>query len=140
MAGRPPALDLETERALHTVLIEAARDDLLASAHDCGDGGLAIALVESAITGGQGFAVTIASDLPPHVALFSESASRAVVSVTPAREPELAALAAAHGVPLTRLGETGGSRVVLDDLLESTVEELRELHESAIPRLLGEAV
>jgi phosphoribosylformylglycinamidine synthase len=140
VAGRPPALDLDQERALHSVLIEAARDDVLASAHDCGDGGLAIALVESAIEGGQGFAVTVASDLPAHVALFSESASRAVVSVAPEREQALVAIAAAHDVPATRLGETGGSRVVVDGMLESTVAELREIHETTIPRLLGEAV
>ena len=52
VTGRPPALDLERERALHRLLIESARGDLLLSAHDCGDGGAAIALAESAIAGG----------------------------------------------------------------------------------------
>ncbi len=64
VAGRPPALDLAKERALHSLLVAAARADVLASAHDCADGGLAIALVESAIAGGHGFAATIATDLP----------------------------------------------------------------------------
>ncbi|MGZ8580180.1 MAG: phosphoribosylformylglycinamidine synthase subunit PurL [Actinomycetota bacterium] len=140
VAGRPPALDLDKERALLAFLIEAASADLLASAHDCSDGGLAIALVESAIEGGNGFAVTIATDLPPHVALFSESASRAVVGVAPEHELALAGLAEAHGVPVARLGETGGPRVVFDGMFETTVAELREVHETAIPRLLGEAV
>ena len=101
VAGRPPALDLARESALLGFLVAAATEDLLASAHDCSDGGLSIALAESAIEGGHGFAVTVGSDLPPHVALFSESASRAVVSVAPEREEAFAELAAQHGVPLT---------------------------------------
>jgi phosphoribosylformylglycinamidine synthase len=138
--GEPPALDLERERALQALLIEAASADVLSSAHDCGDGGLAIALVESAIEGGHGFAVTIASDLPDHVALFSESASRAVVGVAPEHEAAFVALADSLGVPASRLGETGGPRIVFAGMFETTVSELSAVHESAIPRLLGEAV
>ena len=77
-------------------------------------------------------------DLPPHVALFSESASRAVVSVLPERAEELVELAARHGIPCGRLGETGGPRVVLDGLLEATVNELRGVYEGAFPALLGD--
>jgi phosphoribosylformylglycinamidine synthase subunit PurL len=140
VAGRPPALDLAKERALHALLVEAAASDVLASAHDCADGGVAVALVESAIEGGHGFAATIATDLPPHVSLFSESASRAVVSVAPEHEPALHELAASCGVPLERLGETGGPRVVFDGMFETTVAELHELYEGAIPRLMEPAV
>jgi phosphoribosylformylglycinamidine synthase II len=138
IGGRPPALDLARERELHEVLQAAARDDLLASAHDCSDGGLAVALAESAIAGAHGFAVTVPGDLPPHVTLFSESASRAVVSVVPERADELGELAARHGIACGLLGETGGPRVVLDGLFEATVEELRDVYEGAIPRLMGD--
>jgi phosphoribosylformylglycinamidine synthase subunit PurL len=137
-AGRPPALDLARERELHEVLLGAAHEDLLASAHDCSEGGLAVALAESAISGAHGFAVTVPGDLPAHVALFSESASRAVISVVPERADELLDLAGRHGVPCAALGETGGPRVVFSGLFETTVEELRDVHEGAIPRLLGE--
>ena len=138
VAGKPPALDLSKERALHRFLIAAAGGAALASAHDCGDGGLVIALLESAIGGGHGFAVSLAGDLPSHVALFSESASRAVVSVDAADEESLVRLAAEHGVPIARLGETGGPRALVEGLLDVPVDELREAWESAIPRLLGE--
>jgi phosphoribosylformylglycinamidine synthase subunit PurL len=138
ISGRPPALDLERERALIGLMSEAASEDLLLSAHDCGDGGLAVALAESAIEGGHGFAVSVPGDLPAHVALFSESASRAVVSVAPEREEHLLEIASAMGVPTFRLGETGGPRVVFDKLFETTVDELREVYESTIPRLMGE--
>ena len=138
VAGTPPALDLEAERRLQDLLQEAAGGDLLASAHDCSDGGLAVALAESAILGGHGFAVALAGDLPPHVLLFGESASRVVVAVAPEREGSLRGLAATRGVPFERLGETGGPRAVVDGMVDVTVTEMADVWEGAIPRLLGE--
>ncbi|HSJ49912.1 MAG TPA: phosphoribosylformylglycinamidine synthase subunit PurL [Actinomycetota bacterium] len=137
VAGRPPALDLECEGALLALLIEAARSDVLTSAHDCGDGGLGVALAESAIAGETGFAATLPGDLPPHVGLFSESASRAVVTVRPSRAAQLEDLAAAHRVPFGRLGETGGPRMVIDHVADLTLEEARGAYENALPKLLA---
>jgi phosphoribosylformylglycinamidine (FGAM) synthase-like enzyme len=139
VAGAPPALDLQAERRLQDLLQEAAAGDLLASAHDCSDGGIAVAMAESAILGGHGFAVTLEGDMPPHVLLFGESASRVVVSVAPEREGSLRGLAATRGVPFRRLGETGGPRAVIDGMVDATVAELTEVWEGAIPRLLDEA-
>ena len=136
-AGRPPALDLDRERAVHQLLIGAAKIDLLASAHDCGDGGLAIALAECAIAGDHGFAVSLPGDVPSHVTLFSESASRAVISVDPGMTDAFETLARQHSVPCVRIGETGGPRMVFGDLFEATVEEARATFEDAIPKLLA---
>ena len=140
ITGMPPALDLAKERALIELLVAAAADAVLGSAHDCGDGGVAVALTECAIGAGHGFAVSIPTDLPAHVALFSESASRAVVSVAPLDEEAFQELAAVHGVPVTRIGETGGPRAVIDAAIDIPVAELEQVWASAIPRLLGEAV
>jgi phosphoribosylformylglycinamidine synthase len=137
VSGRPPALDVERERRLHGLLIEGASLDLLRSAHDCGDGGLAVTLAESAIAGRTGFAVTLPGDLPPHVALFAESASRAVVSVAAERASELEDLAVAVRVPISRIGETGGPRLVFDGLAEVTLEEAAAVYEESIPKLLA---
>jgi phosphoribosylformylglycinamidine synthase subunit PurL len=137
VSGHPPALDLAREISLHQMLVEAARGDLLASAHDCSDGGLAVALAESALAGDTGFAVSLPGDEPWYVALFSESASRAVVSVAPEKAEAVEALASAHHLPLSRLGETGGPGMVFDSLLEITVEDARSAHEGAIPKLLA---
>ena len=137
VGGRPPALDLERERALHRLLVHAAGAGMLESAHDCAEGGLAVALAESAIAGGTGFAASIAGDEPPHIGLFAESASRAVVSVDPSRANELEDAAAGLGVPLSQIGETGGPRIVFDGVFEITVEEARAIHENAIPMLLA---
>ena len=137
VAGRPPALDLELEAALVRLLGAAARADLLASAHDCSEGGLAVALAESAIDGDTGFAVTIPGDLPPHVALFSESASRAVVAAREGRDGQLDVLAADHGVPLRRIGATGGSRLRFEGLFEAELTDALVVYEGAIPKLMA---
>ena len=137
VSGRPPGLDLEREGALCRLLVEAAGSDLLASAHDCSDGGLAVALAESATSGDSGFAIALPGDLPAHVALFAESASRAVVSVLPERAGGFEELAGALGVPFARIGETGGPRMVFDDLFEIPVAEARDIHESVLPGLMA---
>jgi phosphoribosylformylglycinamidine synthase len=140
VAGSPPALDLQVERRLHDFLQESASADLLASAHDCSDGGIGVALAEAAILGGHGFAVTLADDLPPHVLLFSESASRAIASIAPEKEGSFRGLAATRGVPFQRLGETGGPRAVIDGMTETTVRALGDVWSGALERRLGEAV
>ena len=137
VTGRPPGLDLEREAGLVGLLVAASRGDLLASAHDCSDGGLAVSLAECALTGDCGFAVTLPGDLPPHVGLFSESAARAVVSVDPARFSAFEALAAEREVPFARLGETGGPRMVFGEAFEVAVADAREVHESAVPNLMS---
>ncbi|HEV8682700.1 MAG TPA: phosphoribosylformylglycinamidine synthase subunit PurL [Actinomycetota bacterium] len=136
VSGRVPGLDLEREAGLISLLQEASRRDLVASAHDCSDGGLAVTLAECALAGDTGFAVGLPGDLPAHVALFSESASRVVVSVSPEKAGAFEALVAEHRVPFGRLGETGGPRMVFGDAFELTVAEAREVHQGALPRLL----
>jgi phosphoribosylformylglycinamidine synthase II len=139
VAGHPPALDLSKERALHQVLAAAAARTVLASAHDCSEGGLAVTLAEAAIGARNGFAVTLATDLPPHLVLFSESASRVVVTVDPSDEAEFLGLVAEHRVPAARLGETGGPRALVEGLIDIPVDQLVAAWEGAIPRLLGES-
>jgi phosphoribosylformylglycinamidine synthase len=106
--GDAPALDLAREAALLKLVPAAAGAGLLRSAHDCSDGGIAVTLAECCFdTGGMGAAVELAGALE----LFSESASRVVVSVAASREREVLARAAAAGVPARRIGTTGGSRL-----------------------------
>jgi phosphoribosylformylglycinamidine synthase subunit PurL len=138
VSGRPPALDLDAEARLQRVLAEAARADLLASAHDCSDGGLAVALAESALAGGVGFTATLpGGDLPAYMALFSESASRAVVTARDGREADLEQLAGVHGVPFVQIGLTGGANIEFAGLLLVPLREAAVVYEGAIPRLMS---
>jgi phosphoribosylformylglycinamidine synthase len=135
LGGRPPAVDLEAERKLADLIVAAAADGLLASAHDVSDGGLAIALAEACMHGGRGCAVTLPGD--SFTTLFSESSGRAVISVTPGREADFAALAQTHGVPATVLGNTGGESLTVEGTFEVPVAELTAAWTSPLPAIFG---
>ena len=82
-------------------------------------------------------ACTLPADVDPFVALFSESAARAVVAVpSPAVDAVLASCANA-GVPVERLGRTGGTALVVEGLFEVAVDELRPAAEGTFPALFG---
>ena len=136
LGGLPPSVDLDSERIMATVLGEASSAGMLASAHDLSDGGLAVALAESCLRGGLGCEVSLtalAGDA--FTALFSESAARAVVSVTPGRESEFADLCAAHGAPAHILGTAGGGSLTVADVFSVTLSDLRRVWEAPLPAL-----
>ena len=138
LEGRPPTLDLAAEASLHRLLTGLAGRRLLAAAHDLSDGGLAVALVEATLAAGVGATVALPPGLPPLAALVSESASRVLVAVAPEASGDLTTLAAEAGVPATRLGATGGDRLVVPGLLDLPLSHLRDAYEGALPRALGE--
>jgi phosphoribosylformylglycinamidine synthase len=116
LRGVPPALDLDAEKRLQRLLVDAVAEGLLLSAHDCSEGGFAVTLAECCFdTGGRGAEVTMPAALEGPLAaeatLFGESASRVVVSVDPDRTDDLLRRAAAAGVPAAIIGQTGGSRI-----------------------------
>ncbi|MCL6605253.1 MAG: phosphoribosylformylglycinamidine synthase subunit PurL [Paenibacillus sp.] len=139
--GRPPALDLETEKKLLNAVLGAIRAGLVRSAHDLSEGGLSVALAESCISGGIGANVEwSANGLRSDVALFSETQSRIVLTSAPDRAEELKAAIAAAGVPVEIIGTVGGDRlrVNLDgtSVLDEPVAELKFIWEDAIPCLM----
>jgi len=116
--GRPPALDLDAERRLQDLLVDLAARRLVRSAHDCAEGGVAVALAECCFeTAGVGATVSVplaATDGGVDrlaATLFGESASRVLVSVRPDATPEVLAAAGGAGVPAVRIGSTGGDRI-----------------------------
>jgi phosphoribosylformylglycinamidine synthase len=137
LGGRPPAVDLQAEKALSQVLIAAAREGLLTAAHDLSDGGLAIALVESCLRGNSG--ARIALDGDAFVALFSESAGRAVVAVSPGQQDQVTALCSHHGVPVQEIGVVEGDALSVRDVLEIPLSELRAAADGTLPAIFGPA-
>ncbi len=106
-----PALDLDGERAVQALVRELIADGLVASAHDCSEGGLGVALAESGFMATyREIGLTLEVDPParPDRYLFSESPSRIVVSAAPGRADALREAAEAHGVPAARIGTTAG--------------------------------
>jgi len=133
LCGRPPTLDLAAEARLQRLLVQAAREGLLASAHDCAEGGLAIALAECCILGKQGARIQLPSGIPPTAAgLFGEDPSRVVVSYTPYVSELLRLRAETFGVPLTPLGVVEGASLVIEGVLDLPVSTLAQHHDHAL--------
>jgi phosphoribosylformylglycinamidine synthase len=103
--GRPPQIDLQVEKALHATVLEAIRAGKVSSAHDLSEGGLAVALSESAISGKLGAKVAVDTALRTDIALFSESQSRVLLSAKAADVDAILAIAKANGTPATVIGE-----------------------------------
>ena len=108
-AGQPH-IDLELERRVQETCREGVKQGLVLSAHDCSDGGLAVALAECCILGGVGFRFqgTLDGLSRWDAALFGERQSRVVVAVHRERMHLLEDLAKATGAPVSLLGYTGG--------------------------------
>ena len=137
----PIPVDLDAEAALVRLLVAAAERRLLRSAHDCSDGGLAVALAECAIAGALGADCAGATwDGRSDAALFGEAGARAVVSLDPAHADALAALAAGIGVVVTPLGTVAAAepdaRLRLGAAIDVALAEATAAHREALPRAL----
>ena len=123
--GKPPQLDLSRAKRLNQLMVDLAANSLVASAHDCADGGLAVAVAECCFdTGGIGADIELdaaagAAGDPVIATLFGESPSRVILSVAREHLAEVLDRAGRSDVPAARIGRTGGSalRVHVDGKL-----------------------
>ena len=144
-AGKVPQLDLERELAVQQACLEAAEAGLLNSAHDCSDGGLAVALVESCFSSlgreAMGARIDLEGALSPTSVLFSESPSRIIVSFDPAVADQVQQIAEGHNVPSKIIGHVSGGDsivIVVDsyEVLNANITDLESTWRSALSRKL----
>ncbi len=140
VAGMPPPLDLAREKAVQKAVRESVRAGLLRAAHDCSDGGLAVALAEMCFAKDLGCRVTLRSPLRPDALLFGEDASRVVVSFSATDRAAIEAICKAAGAPFEDIGQVGGSTLNVEGVLEAKVPDLKSAWSGAIPRLVGEGI
>ena len=133
LAGRLAPLDLEAERRVQAAVRAAVAAGLATAAHDCSEGGVAVALAEACLTGlaPVGCEAALPAAARPDLALFGEGPSRVVVSVEPARGREFEALMAESAIPWRWVGVTGGERLVLRAGARVVVDLVLEQLESA---------
>ena len=130
--GDVPQLDLKLEGFVQSACLQAAEAGLLKSAHDCSDGGFAVALAESCFsTHGHdaiGATVELGNDLGPTVALFSETPSRIVISFEPADAEAVQQIANNNQAPFAIIGRVGGDQLRIragdETIVAATVTEL----------------
>ena len=138
LGGMPPMPDLNAEKSLAAVMVEAAKRGLLSSSHDLSDGGLAQALVESCLLSGLGVSVTLPEG-EPSVMLFSESPARAVVSLSGADYREFKELCQENGVPVARIGEViDHGEFEVNGLFSLSLDEIERTWRKPIPTAMGE--
>jgi phosphoribosylformylglycinamidine synthase subunit PurL len=135
VAGRPPILDLAREKAVHRLILAAAQNSFLHSAHDCAEGGMLVALAECCLLGGIGVRCPAIRPEPPlrlDAAFFGESPSRFIVSVPSRAMPELQSLARRHHVEISLLGLAGGESIEFEGQLKVSLADLRQAWEGGI--------
>jgi phosphoribosylformylglycinamidine synthase len=143
VAGAPPECDLAQERAVILALLGAIRDGVVESAHDCSDGGLAVALTECAIANreqmiGGDIDLSGWNALPPRAVLFGEAQGRIIVSTSePAR---VIAIARQHGVPAREIGRVTREqrlRIVAGDrAIDASLSRLASLYYDTIANIM----
>lgn len=134
--GKPPALDMETEKNLYELLASVARERLVLSAHDLSEGGLAAALLECSLSTGIGFKLELPEDVDHAALLFSETPSRVLVTVLPENAVILRELCARYNISLTALGETGGKYLDFGGYYTQSLEKARAVFEGRLEELL----
>jgi len=139
--GFPPALELDREAALQKAIVEMAQADVLDSAHDISEGGIAVTLAECAFEKGIGFQANLpALDFPAESVLFGEDASRIIVSCDPQHLGRIKSIAGKHGLFADQVGQTvaGQCEIRLDGkvAISAKVSELRSAYEGVIERIL----
>ena len=137
--GRVPPIDLDVEVRVQSVCRQSIRAGLISSAHDCSQGGLAVALAESAIAGGIGFQVEIPGAGRADSLLFGEGQSRIVVSLPEENLAAVRALAADHGVPFTVIGRVQGDAVVLGDTVSVPLASAQRAWQNGVAEALAKA-
>jgi phosphoribosylformylglycinamidine synthase len=139
--GLPPALDLKQEAALQKCLQELIADQEIESAHDCSEGGLAVALAEAAFVSGVGAEINLTSNGSfPEALLFGEDASRVVISCDPNKTEIIQEIAIKWGIRAARIGRTVPEhlKIAIDgnQAVMASVSELRQVWDVALTQAL----
>jgi phosphoribosylformylglycinamidine synthase len=138
--GRPPEVSVEREAGTIELVLAAAEEGILRSAHDVSGGGLAVALAESALAGGLGAAVELAPGRRDDEVLFGEGGGRVLLTVLPEHEGRLRALADARAVRVAPIGAVGGEELVArvgGREARLPLAAARDAHEGGLPEALG---
>jgi phosphoribosylformylglycinamidine synthase len=136
VAGRP-RIDMDLEKAVQSACRRAIRESVLSSAHDCSDGGLAVALAECCIAGGVGFRGAFSVSGRWDALLFGEEQSRIVVSANSDRLGALERICRGEGAPWTVLGNVGGDSLRVPGLLDLPVDQMAKAWKGGLELAAG---
>ncbi len=140
VAGRLADIDLELEKRMQGLLRRLIGEGLLSSAHDLSDGGLAVALAESCMSGGKGVRLNLPSSAYPAHDLFGEGPSRVLISLKPEQINRVLALSRDAEVPLAEMGEVSGNALIIklggDIIIDRKIAALKKVYEEVFSCLM----
>jgi phosphoribosylformylglycinamidine synthase len=135
--GAPPPVDLATERRNGDFMRILIQENIATAAHDVSDGGLLMALAEMAMASGIGAELLADADVPAHGFWFGEDQARYLATVHAGAVEAILARAAIAGVPIRRIGTTGGETLQIPGERPISVELLSERFEAWLPAYMA---
>jgi len=143
IVGEAPLMDLAAEKSLQALLADFSKRSLISSAHDCSEGGLAVALAEALFDNRGQLGATIDRYVNPQIrsdfSLFGETQTRVVVSANPENLTTILGLAKSQGVPATVIGSVNGNGLLnIVGEISISVRQAEEAYRRAIPEAVGE--
>ncbi|MDD2688833.1 MAG: phosphoribosylformylglycinamidine synthase subunit PurL [Candidatus Omnitrophica bacterium] len=134
--GQCPSIDLKLEKNVQKTALEAIERSLVQSAHDCSEGGLGVALAESCISNSSkkiGAVINlVTNNMRKDALLFGESQSRIILSAKEKDVKKILSIAKKNKTPVSIIGRTGGSRLVINKLINQPVDSLYKAWSTAI--------
>ncbi|MBI1936744.1 MAG: phosphoribosylformylglycinamidine synthase subunit PurL [Ignavibacteriales bacterium] len=143
VTGVPPRLDLQTEKDLHSLLLELINEQIICSAHDVSEGGILTALAECCLINPEkmiGAKVNIHIKTREDFTFFSESQSKIIVSIEPENKEKFEEIASRSFTPFQFLGVTGGSRLIVNDQDDFSLNHLADLYYNSISKRMTHAI
>lgn len=137
--GEIPEIDLKLEKKTIDIILEAIKSGLIKSAHDVSDGGLAVALAECCVMNRKkkiGAEVNLDVKFRSDFYLFSESQSRFIVTIDPENQVEFEKLINSAQIKFERIGKVFGKKLVINDLIDLTIEEIEDAYYNSFKRLM----
>ncbi|MBS7542721.1 phosphoribosylformylglycinamidine synthase subunit PurL [Ancylobacter oerskovii] len=136
--GAPPPVDLAVERKHGDFVRELIAEGLVTAVHDVSDGGLLVALAEMAMASGIGASLLAPpAEVEPHAFWFGEDQARYIVTVSGGEKATVIKRAESAGVPVAKLGATGGDKLTIPGERPIVIDALRERSESWLPIYMG---
>jgi len=138
VVGKCPDINIEEEKRLQKVLLSVIRMELINSAHDCSEGGIALCLAENSILTDNniGAEITLPWELSAS-ALFGESQSRVLVSLSQSNESKLEEICKKEKVSYFKIGKTQKEKFTINNKISYKVDELRNIYENAILSIMN---
>ena len=145
ITGKPPALNRKYEKQIQDFCRELIQRGFISSAHDCSEGGLAIAVAESCFSPGcqtLGATLTLESTLRNDTLLFGETQSRIVISFPEERINEIEDLAIAFSVDFSLIGKVGGSHFTImvngNEIIKQEIDVLKKIWKTSLGNYAGQ--